>query len=161
MPMKMGHSPEIIGSNISEMIRAGHPKETAIAAALSSARKSKKMSEGGEVDFDKDENRSIDELNDMSQDYPDAIGPEEGHEEHEMLAKALFDKSEKEDGYAYGGEVAPVEDSKESNESSFEMHKSDLAEPMQDESRAKAAGPMAISDMERQALEERKKKRKY
>lgn len=49
MPLKMGHSKEIIGHNISEMVKAGHAPKQAIAAALSHARKSKKMADGGEV----------------------------------------------------------------------------------------------------------------
>lgn len=42
MPLKSGKSKKIISRNISEMIRAGHPKEQAIAAALNKARKKRK-----------------------------------------------------------------------------------------------------------------------
>lgn len=49
MPLKMGHSSEVVGSNIREMMKAGHPKAQAIAAALSMKRKSKKMADGGQV----------------------------------------------------------------------------------------------------------------
>ena len=42
MPLKKGSSKKTIGKNISEMIRAGHPKKQAVAAAMSTARKSKK-----------------------------------------------------------------------------------------------------------------------
>lgn len=45
--MKHGKSREIIASNIKEMMRAGHPKAQAIAAALSHSRK---MADGGIVD---------------------------------------------------------------------------------------------------------------
>ena len=38
MPLKHGSSPETISENIREMMRAGHPKDQAIAAALSTAR---------------------------------------------------------------------------------------------------------------------------
>jgi hypothetical protein len=40
MPLKKGKSKAIIGKNISEMEKAGHPKNQAIAAALNEARKS-------------------------------------------------------------------------------------------------------------------------
>jgi hypothetical protein len=40
MPLKHGTSRKTIGSNISEMERAGHPHKQAVAAALDTARKS-------------------------------------------------------------------------------------------------------------------------
>lgn len=49
MPLKKGHSHEVISSNIHEMVKAGHPVKQAVAAALAHARKYKKMAEGGEV----------------------------------------------------------------------------------------------------------------
>ena len=42
MPLKPGKSRKIISQNISEMIRAGHPRDQAIAAALNKARKKRK-----------------------------------------------------------------------------------------------------------------------
>ena len=42
MPLKKGSSRKTIGSNIAEMERAGHPRAQSIAAALSTARKSKR-----------------------------------------------------------------------------------------------------------------------
>jgi hypothetical protein len=50
MPLKKGTSQKTISSNISEMIHAGHAKDQAIAAALSTARKSR--AEGGEMQSD-------------------------------------------------------------------------------------------------------------
>lgn len=50
MPLKKGKSQKTISSNISEMIRAGHPRDQAIAAALSTARKSR--ADGGELKQD-------------------------------------------------------------------------------------------------------------
>lgn len=47
MPLKQGSSQKTISANISEMIDAGHPRNQAIAAALSTARK--KRAEGGGV----------------------------------------------------------------------------------------------------------------
>jgi hypothetical protein len=40
MPLHKGKSKKVISENISEMIKSGHPKKQAIAAALNEARKS-------------------------------------------------------------------------------------------------------------------------
>ena len=48
MPLKTGSSRETISSNIREMIESGHPRQQAIAAALSTARRSAKA-DGGAV----------------------------------------------------------------------------------------------------------------
>lgn len=40
MPLHMGKSRKVIGENIGEMERSGHPKRQAVAAALNEARKS-------------------------------------------------------------------------------------------------------------------------
>lgn len=40
MPLKKGKSRKVIGRNIKEMEESGHPAKQAIAAALSTARKS-------------------------------------------------------------------------------------------------------------------------
>ncbi len=61
MPLKQGKSQKTISSNISEMIESGHPRDQAIAAALSTARKSR--AEGG----------------DLQQDLPDAPDKEKIH----------------------------------------------------------------------------------
>ena len=39
MPLKKGKSKKVISENIGEMIKSGHPKNQAIAASLSQARK--------------------------------------------------------------------------------------------------------------------------
>lgn len=42
MPLKKGSSRSTVSANISEMRRAGYPQRQAVAAALSSARKSRR-----------------------------------------------------------------------------------------------------------------------
>jgi hypothetical protein len=48
MPLEHGKSQSVISKNISEMIHAGHPRQQAVAAALSTARQSK--AKGGAAD---------------------------------------------------------------------------------------------------------------
>ena len=42
MPLKPGKSKKVISKNISEMIKAGHPKKQAVAAAFNKAGKGKR-----------------------------------------------------------------------------------------------------------------------
>ena len=47
MPLKEGSSKEVISGNISEMVKAGKPKDVAIAAAMRKAGKPPKKNPGG------------------------------------------------------------------------------------------------------------------
>lgn len=52
MPLKKGATKKTVSTNIKEMVQAGHPQKQAIAAALTTARKSgakipKKKMKGG------------------------------------------------------------------------------------------------------------------
>jgi hypothetical protein len=42
MPLKKGKSKKVVSENIREMVHSGHPVKQAVAAALSTARKSKR-----------------------------------------------------------------------------------------------------------------------
>lgn len=55
MPLKHGHSKEVISENIKELRKSGRPLAQSIAISLSSARKSKKMAEGGIVTQNEDD----------------------------------------------------------------------------------------------------------
>lgn len=59
MPLKTGHSREVVGSNIKELIKSGHPTKQAIAISLKEARKSKKMAMGGMVDADQGDSEGM------------------------------------------------------------------------------------------------------
>lgn len=44
MPLHKGKSKKVIGENISEMIKSGHPKKQAVAASLNEAKIPKRKS---------------------------------------------------------------------------------------------------------------------
>jgi hypothetical protein len=114
MPLKKGHSAEIVSHNIKEMVKAGHPQKQAIAAAMAMKRKSMKMAKGGMVshdydeeagsDWDQDAVRGLEELNELGKEQEAAIESPEHHEAEKMFAKKLWEKSEEEHmGMAHGG----------------------------------------------------------
>lgn len=53
MPLMKGRSPQVVSSNIKELMKSGRPQKQAIAISLANQRKYKKMAEGGEVDAPK------------------------------------------------------------------------------------------------------------
>jgi len=130
MPLKKGHSKEVVSSNIKEMIKSGHPAKQAIAAALSNARKYKKMAEGGWAEGEdespdeiiEDSEHSVGHLAHMGQFHSSEISNPENQEVHKKLAKmltedSLMDKEEHDiehfENYAEGGEVVDADYKKE------------------------------------------------
>ena len=85
MPLKKGHAPEVVSSNIREMIAAGHPRKQAVAAALASARHSRKMAKGGMVDEYVDDNPSNSPMHEMHE----SAEMEKSEQEDKLLADAL------------------------------------------------------------------------
>jgi hypothetical protein len=53
MPLFPGSSDSVVSHNIAEMIKAGHPKDQAIAAAMRKAGRSKEESEQGSNNFER------------------------------------------------------------------------------------------------------------
>jgi hypothetical protein len=62
MPLKHGKSQKVISGNIAEMIKAGHPRDQAIAAALSTARKVRASGGRNEDDIPYDDPRRKENL---------------------------------------------------------------------------------------------------
>jgi hypothetical protein len=52
MPLKKGHSQDVVNGNIRELVGSGYKPKQAVAIALSKARKYKKMSQGGVIEND-------------------------------------------------------------------------------------------------------------
>lgn len=173
MPMKKGHSPEVVRQNVREMISAGHAPKQAIAAALSNARKYKKMADGGMVDMDDDEGmgtdnsegaeRSLGELNEQGAYHPEQVASPEQEEFSSHLAKALYKKSEEEGmmKYADGGLVEgdTYDNMEVANKPSEDMMDS-TEEPMSDEP-MKPSDHRELSEAAKMALMMRKKSRRF
>lgn len=167
MPLKHGVSSQVVSQNIKEMMKAGHKKSQAVAAALSMKRKSQKMAEGGMVednDLDDEHERSLNELM-IQGDQPPVANPEEQDME-KKLAIALHNAHEKEEYMYDGGMVEGMS----GNEEPEVMHSSS-EEPMEEEMGHEAdAGhsviegvpmSMALSEEAKKAIEAKKKKRQF
>ncbi len=147
MPLKMGHSPEVVSENIKELRKSGRPQKQAIAIALANKRKSEKMADGGIVE-------GHDIADDMDDEKYSTVGEEEAEmqpegtiPDHEMLAQALH---KHEDYLAHGGMV-----NEEAGESEPEQA---LEGPVENENNL---GMMNLGEAARKALAEHKMKRKH
>ncbi len=100
MPMKKGHSREVISENIKEMVKAGYKPKQAMAAALAEARNSKKMAEGGMIDSAKkwlSDEFSSESANEYHAKVGEGLGKGVNKDKAAALAKGM--------GYADGGMV--------------------------------------------------------
>lgn len=132
MPLKKGHSPEVVSSNVRDLVRSGRKPKEAIAIALMEKRKSK-MSEGGMVDADvnDEEFRSLGELM-IEGDQGEITSPEE--QEHRMgLAEALHKKSEDREYMSDGGLVEGDSDGELGNKPDEKSMPSATSEPLSEE----------------------------
>lgn len=181
MPMKIGVSPETVSSNVRELMKSGRPQKQAVAIALATKRKSaKKMAEGGMyaeggiVDWDDDmhdgpdsENnlRSLSEIQEQGDMNPSDITNPQYQDEKRDLAKALFEKSQRNEmlSFAEGGLVEGEEDGMDGNEPDLHLD-AGTEEPMEDEPSKPAALDhlmMGLSEAAKMALMEKKKRRKF
>lgn len=182
MAMKKGHGPEVVHYNVREMMRAGHPKMQAVAAAMASSRKYKKMSDGGLVgddmdegagsDFDENASTTLGERNILGMTHPNSVESPEMQDAQKHLAKALFQKSEEEEmqGYAMGGLVQPEYSDEPLGAKPSENMESSSEEPMSSmpvkpdglEHRimGNPSGP-GLSEEAKRALQEKKMKRRF
>lgn len=154
MPLKNGHSHEVISGNVRELVKAGHEPKQAVAIALSSARKSKKMAMGGSVmDETEEMPRALAELQADGDMPPEAVaGPSEQMEDR-AFAEALRHKAEMEmapSNMAMGGLVVEEGDNEDESKPTQEQV-STPAEPM-----SSMVSPDAMK-----AIEEKKKRRRY
>lgn len=163
MPLKRGSSRDVISSNINELVKSGRDPKQAMAIALASAHKSKKMAMGGMVDDDMDSApRDLYESNADSQMDPDAVmNPEEQREMSDREKMLRHMAGQPEMHLAMGGLVEPMyEDEPMGNEPTEDMADSiedKMAEP------GEGSGPEhpMISAEAMVALEKKKKMRRY
>lgn len=115
MPLKHGHSRDVISFNVKEMMKSGHPQKQAIAAALSSARKAKKMYKGGLVNDDfgpAGTPKPVDSGNeDMYMTDEPAAGTREPHDEQDMYMTSVPENAVNGD-YEPEKTASPEEDSR-------------------------------------------------
>lgn len=111
MPLMRGHSPEVVSSNIKELVRSGRKPRQAVAVALSNKRKYKKMDEGGEV---KKPSNSIGDPKAVK-DFVDGFN-------HPLTLSQKYDNVKKSLGFAEGGMVDSDEESENPEMGSIDMH---------------------------------------
>lgn len=129
MAMKKGASPEIVGFNIKEMVRGGKKQKHAIASALASARKYKRMPE------EEDDLGDVNVQGDMGiSGY--AVNPkdpiDEGLSENVMLAQAINDDLQEK---RYAANDNTVEYEEDHLLSGKKMNRGGIAQPEKGESR--------------------------
>ncbi len=150
MPLKIGVKPETVSGNVKELMKSGRPQKQAVAIALATKRKSaKKMAEGGMyaeggmVDWDDDMGndynseqnlRSLSEIQEQGDMNPSDITNPEYQDKKRDLAKALFEKSQRNEmlSFAEGGLVEGEEDGVTGTEPELELD-AGTEEPMDDE----------------------------
>lgn len=180
-PLKQGADMSMVRNNVREMIKSGKKPKEAVAAALSMKRKTTKMSDGGIVsddmdedvssDFDENASRGLTELQSQGESHPNDVMNPEYQEADRMLAKALYEQSEKHEmGYAMGGLVQPDygmdlgnKPSEDMSDTSMEDMSSGLDKPDRLE-HAMVDGATQVgglSDDAMKALAEKKKKRRF
>lgn len=166
MPLKKGHSQEVVSSNIKELVRSGRKPKQAIAVALSNARKYKHMAAGGMIDDDEDEMGSMNVAGDMGA-AGEAVYPEgqdqEGLSPNVMLAEKLAEGLQarkyvaNDNSVSYeaddmvagkkmnkGGIVQPESDTMVGNKPELDWIDDGMGEPMSVQAKSKGAGgPMA------------------
>lgn len=191
MPMKKGHSQEVVSSNIKELMHSGRKPKQAIAIALANARKYKKMAEGGYVEGD-DEEGSHNVGGDMGEPgeavYPmgeDDQGLSDNVMEAQSLASALQSERyaandnmveyESDDNVAgkkmnKGGQVQPEHDTNVGNKPDLEWINDGTGEPMSsmpkkpasvEHANADAGMTLGLSEDAKEALRKKKMNRRY
>jgi hypothetical protein len=106
MPLKKGHSQEVVSSNIRELVRSGYKPKQAVAVALAKSRKYKKMAEGGVVEEGFEDEGQQEEGSEAS--FAEALRKKS--EEQEMEASPAEEESpEEEQAEAETEERAPAE----------------------------------------------------
>lgn len=165
--MKKGHSHQVISENIHEMVKAGHPIKQAVAASLASARKYKKMYEGGEV---------------IEHDIHDPFQPEQGNigggDDNSDAGQAVYTKMDANEGLSdetmdqammvkglqkakYAANQNTVKYSTDMGGAEGSIHKDGLLIENQDTKPTIAMSSSMISEEAKKALMAKKAKRKF
>jgi hypothetical protein len=132
MEIMQGHSKQIISSNIREMIKSGRTQNQAIAAALASARNSKRVAETANPE--------------ESQATPEAVGAPETDDREKMLAKALYRRGEQDEISSYSTGATPEVNSPDPIEPAPEE---EFAETMPHKKELTEAAQLALAEKKR------------